>query len=252
MGRAWVREVPASFSDAIVGERGRKPDVGLARQQHRDYCNRLAESGLNLISLPADESHPDCVFVEDTAVIIGDRAVITRPGAPARRGEVEPVSEALSEHFDITTMSAPATLDGGDVMLVGSTVYVGRSARTNQAGFEHLAEVARGAGFGCVAVSVSGVLHLKSAVLPVSHDTVVVTLETVDESRLAGLRIVYENPSERHLFSALPLADRLLVTSAAPQTGRVLQRAGFEMDMIDVSEILAADGGLTCMSIIDR
>ena len=137
-------------------------------------------------------------------------------------------------------------------MVWDDTVYVGRSKRTNQAGVEQLAEVAAQVGMSTVSVDVTEVLHLKSAVLPVGDDTIVVTPGTVGEDVFDGFRIVLEHETERHQFSALPLADRLLVTDSAPRTAADLHDIGLEIDPIDVSEILAADGGLTCMSIIER
>ena len=250
MGRAWLREIPHTFSNALIGPGGRPPNVDLARQQHDEYRRRLSDSGLHVTTLAPDVDHPDCVFIEDTAVLIGEQLLITQPGAPERRGETGPVREALSAHFPITTMTGHATLDGGDVMIIGGTVYVGRSERTNEAGVEHLARLAAESGMDCVPVPVDGVLHLKSAVLPVSPDTVVVTPGAVDTSLLEGLRILEEDPGERHQFSALVLDDRVLITSAAPRTGEMVESLGIRIDPIDISEILAADGGLTCMSII--
>ncbi len=252
MMRAWVRGVPNCFDGAIIGESGRKPDVAKARLQHDDYVLRLEDSGLDVERVAVDESHPDCVFIEDTAVLMGDQVVLCRPGAEARRGEVDAVGEALRGHFEVTTLTEPATLDGGDVMVINDVAYVGQSERTNEAGIDQLSEVAASEGMRTVAIGVSGVLHLKSAVLPVGGEAVAVARGTVDESKLESLRLLRVADDERAQFSALPLADRLLVTASAPQTGRHLETLGFDVDVIDVSEILAADGGLTCMSIIER
>lgn len=251
---ALLREVSPSFDDAIVGHGGRAPDVDLAIAQHAAYRAAIEHAGYAVEVLPGDPEYPDCVFIEDTAVIVGDVAVITRPGAEARRGETGPVADRLGKMMDVERITEPGTLDGGDVMILGSTVYVGRSARSDDAGIDQLASIASGQGMELVAVPVSEVLHLKSGVLPVSPDTVVVTPGTVDEGLLAGLRIVYEADHERHRFSALPLADgTLLVTANAPDTAAMLSDLGLQPTPIDVSEIQAADGGLTCMSVlIDR
>ncbi|HEU4320241.1 MAG TPA: arginine deiminase-related protein [Acidimicrobiia bacterium] len=250
---AWVRNIPDTFDQAITGPRGRAPDVALALAQHDDYVTRLRESGLSVSAVAADPSYPDCVFIEDTAVLIGDPiAVVARPGAPERRGEVDAVHDALVPSFEVIAIEPPGTLDGGDVMVIGDIVYVGLSARTNQLGAGQLASIASEIGLRAVTVPVSGVLHLKSGALPVSEDTIVVTKGTVEESLFEGLRIVHEDPEERHLFSALPLSDRVLTTAQAPTTNALVERLGLAVDPIDVSEILAVDGGLTCMSIIER
>lgn len=248
---ALLREVSPSFADAIVAHGGRRPDVDLAIEQHARYRTAIEAAGYDVEVLAGDPDHPDCVFIEDTAVVVGDIAVATRPGAEARRGEVGPVASRLAELREVRTIDSPGTLDGGDVMILGGTVYVGRSARSNDDGIAQLAEIARTQGMTLVSLPVSEVLHFKSGVLPVSHDTVVVTPGTVDETLLGGLRIVHEADHERHRFSALPLTDgTLLVTADAPDTTALLADLGLRPIPIDVSEIQAADGGLTCMSIL--
>lgn len=251
MPTAWLREIPDSYVSAIISDHGRVPDVDKARAQHDRYQVLLGAAGYDLVVLPADEAHPDCVFIEDTAVLLGPVAVTTRPGAESRRGEIAPVAEALAERFEIVPITEPGTLDGGDVMVLGGKVYVGRSSRTDEEGISQLAAVAEGQGLTVVPVPVRGVLHLKSAVLPVGEETVVVTRDTVDEDLLADLRIVHEARRERHSFSALPLATGdVLVTMSAPETARKLVDLGFGVIPIDVSEIQATDGGLTCISIL--
>jgi dimethylargininase len=161
------------------------------------------------------------------------------------------VAEILSGLFPVVTINAPGTLDGGDVMILADKVFVGRSGRTNTDGIDQLTRVASGQGMPVVVVPVEGVLHLKSAVLPVDGETVVVTPGTVDTSLLSDLRIVDEAEAERHGFSALPLASgEVLVTDGAPDTSSRLAALGMSIVPIDVSEIMAADGGLTCMSIL--
>jgi dimethylargininase len=248
---ALLRAIPSTFDRALVGEGGRSPDVGLARAQHAAYRAEIERAGYAVEMIPADDDHPDCVFIEDTAVVIVEVALITRPGAESRRGETGPVAESLGARFGLAEVLAPGTIDGGDVMAIGGTVWVGRSARTNEAGIATLADVVAEQGHDLVVVPVESVLHLKSAVLPVGADTVVVTPGAVDESLLDGLRIVHEEPDERHMFSSLPLRDgRVLVTDSAPRTAGTLEALGIDVHPLGVSEILAADGGLTCMSIL--
>jgi dimethylargininase len=248
---ALLREVSPSFPDAIVAHGGRPPDVDLAIEQHSLYQRALEAAGYAAEVLAGDSDHPDCVFIEDTAVVIGEIAVATRPGAEERRGEVGPVSSRLAASMTVEAIEQPGTLDGGDVMVLNGTVYVGRSSRSNDSGIEQLAAFAATQGMSLVSVPVTGVLHLKSAVLPVDPETVVVTPGTVDESFLEGLRIVHEADHERHRFSALPLADgSLLVTANSTDTAGMLSDLGMRPIPIDVSEIQAADGGLTCMSIL--
>lgn len=251
MPTALIRGVPDSFDRAIVSPTGRAPDVGLAREQHDVYRDQLQKAGYTVETVPTDDDCPDCVFIEDTAVILGKTAVITRPGAPERQAEVRPVADFLNGRLPTIYIEAPGTLDGGDVMILGGIVYVGASKRSNREGIDQLGAVAVRQGLDLVVIPVEGALHLKSAVLPVGDQTVVVTPGTVDESLLTGLHLVHEREDERFSFSALPLVDgRVLTTSSAPQTASALEEMGFAVTPIDASEILAADGGLTCMSII--
>ena len=251
MPTALLRSIPDSFTHAITGPRGRAPDVEEARIQHARYRDHLEASGYEIEVLDADESHPDCVFIEHTSVILGSIALITRPGAESRRGETPPVARFLSARFELVTMEAPGTLDGGDVMVIGDTVWIGLSTRTNQEGARQLAAVATGQGLRTMEVPVTGALHLKSAVSPVGDDAVVVTPGTVDQGLLAGLDLIAEAESERHRFSALPLhSGAVMVTEGTPETTALVAQLGREVVAIDVSEIQAADGGLTCMSIL--
>jgi dimethylargininase len=248
---ALIRPVPDSFTNALVSHGRPQIDAGLAHDQHREYVRVLEASGYAVEDVPGDEAHPDSVFIEDTAVILGTVGLVTRPGAESRRGEVGPVAQVLAGRFDIAEISAPGTLDGGDVLILGDVVYVGRSSRTNDEGIGQLRAVAHHQGFGVVTVDVEEVLHLKSAVLAIDEGTVVVTPHTVDESKLDGLRVLYEHDEERNRFSALPLVDgRIVVTANAPATAAMVSALGHDILPLDISEIQAADGGLTCMSVL--
>lgn len=251
MTTALIRGIPSSFANALVRHGHPKLDPNIARQQHNEYRARLSAAGYAIIEVPADELCPDCVFIEDAAVIIGSVAVITRSGAPSRRAETPPVAKALEPYKTLTSIEPPGTIDGGDVFTMNDTVYVGLSERTNREGIAQLKSVAASQGLALRAVKVVDTLHLKSAVLPVDSETVVVTSDSVDEAALGDLRILYEDAAERHRFSCLPLLeDRLLATASSPRTNEMLSAAGYLVDPIDVSELQAADGGLTCMSIL--
>jgi dimethylargininase len=161
------------------------------------------------------------------------------------------VAEALRTQFPVVEVVAPGTIDGGDVFLTPEVAYVGRSSRTNEAGIDQLRSLTLDLGMSLVVVEVRDGLHLKSAVLPIDPETVVVTPHSVDELALGALKIVYEVEEERNRFSALPLRDgRILVTADAPATAGAVSALGHEVVPIDVSQIQAADGGLTCMSIL--
>lgn len=248
---ALIRTIPDSFDRALTSDPAVEVDVEVARAQHDDYLSHLEASGCQIVTVAADPLHPDCVFIEDTAVIVGDRAVVTRPGAPSRRGEVGPVAEILGRWFRLLPIEPPATLDGGDVIVTSNRVLIGRSSRTNAEGVAQLRGIVSDAGLEAIEVRVDEGLHLKSAVLPLDPETAVVTRGAVEESALTGYRLIYEDGSERFRFSALPLpTGDVLVTSSAPRTVAEIVEQGFEVLPIDISEIQAVDGGLTCMSVL--
>lgn len=248
---ALVRPVPATFAQALVRNGSRRLNASVATEQHQTYQQQLSKAGYTLLEVPTDDRCPDCVFIEDTAVIIGSVALVTRPGARSRRPETGPVAAVLQQHLPTVVVTEPGTIDGGDVLISGSTVYVGRSQRTNGEGIEQLRRICATQGFDVVTVGVYDTLHLKSAVLPVGAETVVVTPNSVEEEQLDRLRVMFEDETERFRFSALPLRDgRLLVTRSSPRTVAKLESVGYEIEAIDISELQAADGGLTCLSIL--
>lgn len=251
MDTALVRPVANSFARALVAEPGATLDPSRARAQHSAYVALLRSAGYAIEEVPGDEGHPDCVFIEDAAVVVGSVAVVARSAAKSRRGETGPVRDALASRFSLAPIEAPGTLDGGDVMQIGGSIYVGHSRRTNLAGIGQLAEIAREAGLDVTTVKVDDGLHLKSSVLPLDTETVLVTPNCVDETALRGLRVLSESPTERLRASVLPMRDgRLLITDNAPYTTEMLAGAGYEVTPVDVTELQAADGGLTCMSIL--
>ena len=232
---------------------GEPPEIDLARArtQHQQYREALARAGYSVVVIPADEDHPDCPFIEDAAVVLENLAIITRPGAPERRGETGPVAAAIGSVLPIRQIEAPGTIDGGDVLLMGSTVYVGQSTRTNGEGIRQFTEFADEGGLVVVPVPVSDVLHLKSAVAAVDHETVLIASDCVDTEHFSQFRRIEKAPDEAHLASVLRLRGGVLaMTTTAPKTLARLRAAGFEPELVDSSEFQAADGGLTCLSVL--
>lgn len=245
-----VREVPDSFTQALT--MGERPvlDVDRARSQHAAYRERLVDAGYDVTAVPADEDCPDCPFIEDAAVVLDSFAIITRPGAPERRAETGPVGEALAQVMPTHQIEAPGTVDGGDVMRIGSTVFIGRSARTNDAGIAQFAELASADALRVVAAPVAQVLHLKSAVAALDDETILIASDCTDPAVFVGYRLIEKPPSEKK-GSALRLHDgMILVTANSPMTIGTLQGAGYDVSWADTTEFQKADGGLTCLSLL--
>jgi dimethylargininase len=248
---AMVRGVASTFAECVTERRPEPPlDVDTARSQHDSYVRLLEASGFSVRSIPPDDDHPDCCFVEDTAVVVDDVALLTRPGHPSRAGEVAAVGAALRELVEVEEMAEPATLDGGDVLQVGSTVFVGVGARTNREGFESLRRLAAARGRRVVAVETRGVLHLKSAATALDDDTVLVDVRAVPTSVFEGLRVVEVPVSDGNAANVVRLADgAILAASHQDGTALLLSDAGYRVVTTDVGEFARADGGLTCLSI---
>jgi dimethylargininase len=251
---ALLRGVPDSFAACVTRRPAVPPlDPARARRQHAGYRAALESGGFATSLLPGDESHPDCCFIEDTAVVLGGAVLASRPGHPSRRGEVAAVAAALGERLDMAFMEAPATLDGGDVLRVGRRLFVGESERTSAAGRESLALWAAPLGYTVVPVPLRGVLHLKSAATALDDSTVLLFPGAVDPASLAGLRVVEVAGDDPEAANVVRLPDgRILVAAHLPQAAAAVRAAGLTAVACDVSEFARADGGLTCLSVRGR
>jgi dimethylargininase len=253
VGAPWalLRDVPDSFRDCVTRRLADPPlDPRRARRQHAGYRTALETGGFCTRLLPADEAHPDCCFIEDTAILLAGAALATRPGHPSRRGEVAAVAEALRAMLPLDAVEPPATLDGGDVLRVGRRLFVGASARTNPAGREALARWAAPLGFEVVPVALHGVLHLKSAVTALDEQTLLLFPGAMDEEAFRGLRLVEVSGGDPEAANVVRLPDgRILVAAHLPQSADAVRAAGFVPLACDVAEFGRADGGLTCLSL---
>jgi len=225
-------------------------DVKLAQAQHDRYVESLAALGVDLIKLPAEPAFPDGCFVEDTCVILPDRAVITTPGAPSRRGETLTVERAVAPHREIHRMSGNATLDGGDILRLGLTYLIGLSARTVPEAAEELGRIVKQNGAGYRIVEVPFGLHLKSAVTPLAPDAVLGLPAFLADPVFDGTKKVVVPEEEIAAACVLAVNGTIIVADGFPETRRCIERAGFPVIACDISEFAKADGGLTCLSVL--
>src|SRR5579864_8663847 len=226
MLRAITREVSPAIANCELEFLDRRPiDVVLAGEQHRQYQACLAELGIHMDTLPAEPDLPDSVFVEDPAIVLDEIAVLTRMGALSRRGEGETLARALAKYRELRAIVEPGTLEGGDVMRVGKTLYVGYSRRTNVAGIQQLATMLHPLGYFVVPIQVQGCLHLKSACCYIGDDTVLANSPWMDPDALCSLKIL-DVPEPRGA-NALRIGDTVLMPAAFPRTCELLERSGF-------------------------
>jgi dimethylargininase len=225
-------------------------DLARATEQHQRYEECFAELGARVISLPAEEQFPDSMFVEDPALVLDEIAIMTRPGAVSRRGEGESLARALQPFRELKWIGEPGTIEGGDVMRIGRTLYVGASRRTNTAGIEQLKKLAEPLGYSVVPVPVTGCLHLKSACCYAGGGTVVANRSWFEASALRGLRILDVPAEEPSGANVLRIGDTVLVALQFPKTRTLLEAAGFGVRSLDISEALKAEAALTCSSLL--
>lgn len=248
---ALTREVSRSIADCELTHLEREPiNLPHARAQHARYEEVLFELGCTIQRLPPLNDLPDAVFVEDTAVVLPEVAVITRPGAPSRRPEVTSVAHALGEYRDLAFIEDAGTLDGGDVLVIGSTIYVGSSSRTNAQGIEQLAHIAKRHGYIVRPVTVSGCLHLKSAVTQVAEDVVLLNPDWVDRAMFERLQYIEVHPGEPFAANALLVGRSVIYPSGFDETCGRLTNAGIDVHTIETREIQKAEGGVTCCAIL--
>ena len=248
-GTALVRAPSSRLAEGIVTHiRRTAVDVARARAQHAAYTDAVAACGWTIAQVPAAEDCPDSVFVEDAVVVCEDLAVLARPGAPARRAEVAALPGPSARWACAPPRSQePGTLDGGDVLQAGRTVYVGRGGRTNGAGIRQLRALLAPLGRTVIAVPLTGVLHLKSAVTALPDGTFLLAPQLVPAGLFPAVRPVDEE-SGCHV---VPLgADRVLIAASAPRTAELLDDIGFTPVVADISEFEKLEGCVTCLSVL--
>jgi dimethylargininase len=248
---AITREVSPTLADCELTHVARTPiDIDKANAQHRAYQHALASLGCRVLTLEAEPTMPDAVFVEDIAVVLDEVAVMTRPGAASRRGEGASVAEVLRRYRPLRTIEAPGTVDGGDVLRIGRTLYVGQSGRSNADGVAQLADAISEFGYRVQSVPIRGCLHLKSAVTAVRDDTLLLQPAWVDASSFPGFNIIEVDPTEEHAANVLRIGDSVVMPACFPRTGQRLCDAGIEVVTVDVSELQKAEGATTCCSLV--
>lgn len=233
------------------------PELGIpcyetALAQHAAYVNTLEQLGVKVTVLPADEAFPDSCFVEDVAVLCPECAVLTNPGTDARNGEVALMSPVLEQFYPkdkIFKITAPATLEGGDVMKVGKTFYVGLSKRTNAEGVDQLAEFLAPFGYTVTGVPFSGVLHLKTGAVYLENNLMLINTSFANAPAFADYQKMFVSEQESYAANCLWVNGKVIVPAGYPEVLAALKAAGLETVLCDTSEYKKIDGGLSCLSL---
>jgi dimethylargininase len=225
-------------------------NVALAIRQHAGYENSLRDLGLNVQPQRALDRYPDAVFVEDTAVVLPELAIITRPGEPTRRGETEHIAPVLSRYRPLAQITAPATLEGGDIVRLRKRLFVGLSSRSNQEGVTQLIELVKPFGYRVDAIQLNGALHLKSAVTALDDDTILANAAWVDAARFDTPNVLRVPADEPLAANVLSIDGHVIVSDAYPRTRELLYESGFQTFPVTVTELHKAEAGVTCMSLV--
>ena len=248
---AITRQVSPAINQCELTHIDRNPiDYQRACAQHKQYEDALLQLGVDVISLDAEADLPDSVFVEDVALVLDEIAIMLNPGASSRRPEVASVEEALSPYRKIYRIQPPATVDGGDILTVGRTIYIGLSSRSTDEAVEQMKAILADTSYEVCAVRVTGCLHLKSAVTQVSADTLLINPDWIQRKDFPDMKFIEVDPSEPYAANAVLIEDSVIYPSAFPNTQAKLAQAGIRMSIVDADELAKAEGAVTCCSLI--
>jgi len=248
---AITRQVSPAINQCELTHLARQPiNYELACEQHKQYEDALRSLGLEVISLDAEADLPDSVFVEDVALVLDECAIMLNPGASSRRPEVASVERALAPYRNIYRIQSPATVDGGDILRFGKTIYVGLSIRSSEEAIGQMEAILEPRGYKVRAVRVTGCLHLKSAVTQVSEDTLLINPEWISKDDFPGMQFIEVDPSEPYAANAVLVHSTIIFPSAFPKTREKLKEMDIPMLVVDADELAKAEGAVTCCSLL--
>lgn len=248
---AITRDVSPEIAKCELTHIFREPiDVMKAIDQHMKYKEKLEDAGAKVFALAPLDGQPDAVFVEDTALVLPEIAIMTTMGAKSREDEVESIADELIRFRKLVHLQAPAKLEGGDVMAIGKKIYVGISTRTNHRAVMQLSRILKPFDYGVIPVTVTGCLHLKTGCTYVGSNKILVNRSWVDITNFGAHDILDVDSSERFGANSLLIGETLLYSAKFPATRTLLEKSGLQVEAIDISELEKAEAGLTCMSII--
>jgi dimethylargininase len=251
MRLAITRDVSPRFNECEITHIDRTPiDVNVAQSQHHRYVQALKELGYAVLELPAEADLPDSVFVEDTAIVLPEVALITRPGADSRKPEIESIAHALRPYRELVFIEAPGSLDGGDVLALGKNIFVGLSTRSNQAAVDQMNQLLEKYGYHTQSVEMHDCLHLKTAVTRVDDQTLLINRRWVDVENFEGFDLIDVDEGEPFAANCLPVGGAIIYPVAFPKTGARLQAHGYKIQPVVVDELAKAEGAVTCCSLI--
>ena len=251
MATALTRKISPKLSECELTHLDRKSiNISKTEEQHHQYENALKKMGYSIHRIPETPKLPDGVFVEDTAVVFDELAIITRPGAESRRPETESMADILKEYRELHYIMCPGTIDGGDVLVLGKNVYIGISKRTNRQAIQQFDQILKPYGYIVSGIEVTDCLHLKTALTQLENDLLLINPDWVDGDIFEGYHTVSIHSDEPYGANVMRRDNWALCPEAFPRTAELLQERGYDVITIDQSEMAKAEAGLTCCSVI--
>ena len=248
--RAIVRTPGKSMINGLTTAELGLPNYEKALVQHAGYIKALDKCGLEVIVLKEDEKYPDSTFVEDVAVLTRNCAIITNPGAPSRRGETTEIKRILRKYYsNIEEVLEPGTVEGGDIMMVGSHFYIGLSKRTNESGAQQVIEFLEKHGMSGSVIRLEKVFHLKTGVAYLEQNNLVASGEFLTKKEFQKFNILKIDQEENYSANCIWVNDRVLIPKGYPKARETIENAGYTIKEVDVSEFRKLDGGLSCLSL---
>ena len=247
---AIIKDVSRSFQNGITTSKLGKPVYGTAFLQHKDYCDALEKCGLKILSLEAEEKFPDSTFVEDTAVVNKDLAIIANLGAPSRKGEEVEIKKVLEKFFNsVESIEKPGTLEGGDVLRIEEDYFVGLSQRTNKKGALQFKEILKTYGYSCSLVKLNKVLHLKTGIAYIGDGNLIASGEFVTNPIFQDFNIIKVDEGESYATNCIRINNFVLLAKGFKKLKTSISGLGYDILEVDMTEFRKMDGGLSCLSL---
>jgi dimethylargininase len=248
--KAIVRRPCPAIVDGLTTSDLGKPDYNLALQQHIQYLKALMACGLKVHILEPDNTYPDSTFIEDTALLTPDCAIITNPGAPSRKGETKEIAILLPKYFpNMERIITPGTVDAGDIMMVGSHYFIGLSERTNKAGAKQIIDILKKYGLSGSTITLQQVLHLKTGVSYLENNTLLATGEFLNIKDFCDFKIISVEDDEKYAANSIWVNDYVIMPSGYPKSQQAIKEAGYKILTVNTSEFRKIDGGVSCLSL---
>ena len=245
-----VRKPSKNFQDGLTTSNLGKPDYNKAINQHLSYNKALKKCGMEIISLRADERFPDSTFVEDTAIVNKDLAVITNMGAISRRGEEREIKIVFEKYFDkVESILNPGTIEGGDVLKIENEYFIGLSSRTNKEGAKQFEKIVKKYGYSCSLVPLTNLLHLKSGVAYIGDNNLIISGELIGNPIFKDYNLIIVDEDESYATNCIRVNDYVLIAEGFIKLGNSITSLGYKILEVNVSEFRKMDGGLSCLSI---